>query len=84
MTITEGYLNHPVFKLVSDTAKVFFFDHLGDKLLLRLQLWESVTHLCHKCRHELMQETVFLSEESISIANGSSQDTTDDVTCLCI
>ena len=59
-----------------------FFDNLRNQCLLSFQLWESIAHLMYEGRNEFIEETVFLSEESISIANGSSQDTTDDITCF--
>ena len=59
-------------------------DHLGDELLLGFQFGESVTHFVHQCRHELVDESLFLSQEGVCIAHGTAQDAADDISCLCI
>ena len=61
-----------------------FLHHLRDQLLLSLQFRESIAHLMHKCRHELIEETFFLTKECISITHGTAKNTTNHITCFCI
>ena len=59
-----------------------FLNHLGDKLLLGLQLGEGTAHLGNECWNKLVQETILLIQEGIGITYGTAQDTTDNITCL--
>ena len=83
LQLIHGIAEHTDTLIERPQERLFLFlNHLGDQLLLSLQLWEGITHLCHQCRHEFMQETVLLSEEGISITHSTTQDTTDDIACL--
>ena len=63
--------------------RVFFFlNNLRDQLLLSLQLGEGITHLSNEGRHKLMQETILLSQERISIAHSTTKDATNDIASL--
>ena len=61
-----------------------FLDNLGNQLLLSLQFGEGIAHLVNEGGDEFIEETIFLAEESVSVANGTSQDTTNHIAGLCI
>ena len=65
-------------------AVFLFLDNLGNQLLLSLQFGECIAHLVYQSRNELIKESVLLSEEGVCVAYGTTQDTTNHVTCLCI
>ena len=57
-------------------------DDLCDELLLLAKLWVGTAHLMHEHGNEFIHECALLVEECIGIANGTTQDATDDVAGL--
>ena len=55
---------------------------MEDEVVLSLEFGESLSHL--SCEHgdELIDERFLLSEERVSVTNGTAKDAADDVTCL--
>ena len=50
--------------------------------MLSLEFWECLTHLTGQYGDELIDECLLLSEECVSVAHGTAEDTTDYVACL--
>ena len=63
---------------------LFLLDHTLDQGLLCLQLRISVTHRLNQHGQELIHESGLAVEEGITVTNGTTQDTTDHVTCLSV
>ena len=83
LQLAHGFVYHRD-TLVQRTQEriLLFLDDLRDELLLSLQLGEGIAHLVHQCGNELIEESVFLSEEGVGIAYGTTQDAADDVAGL--
>ena len=69
----------------SSEERVFLlFDNSADELLLSLEFREGIAHLLHQYWQQTEQECFFLSEEGVGIAYGAAQDTSDNISSLCI
>ena len=56
----------------------------GNQFLLCIQFGISGAHVLDEYGEELVHECLLLSEERVTVAHGTAEDTTDDVTCLAL
>ena len=66
----------------AEEGVLLFLDDAADELLLSLQFGEGVAHLLDERRQELVEESLFLTEEGIGVAHGAAQDAADDIAGL--
>ncbi len=66
----------------AEEAVLLFLDDTYDKLILSLKLWISITHSLDENWQKLIEESFLLSEVSICVTYGTTEDTTDHVTGL--
>ena len=59
-----------------------FFHYAANELLLCRQLGVGSAHFLYKDGQQLIQEGLFLAEEGVGVAHGTTQDATNDVSCL--
>ena len=83
LQLLHGIIQHTDTFIERAKERLFLLlDHLTDELLLCLQLREGVTHLVDEGGEQTIEEALLLSEEGVGIADGTAQDTTDDIACL--
>ena len=63
--------------------RVFLFlDDLSDERLLCFQFGEGVAHLIDEHGQQFVQKCLFLTEESIGVAHGTTQNSANHIACL--
>ena len=59
-----------------------FFDDAGNELLLRFEFGEGIAHFIDEHGQEFIEKRIFLTQERVGIAHGTTQDATNHVACL--
>ena len=80
----EAFLYKLLPTLVERAQEGFFLllHHAGNERLLSLQFGEGVAHLLDERGQQLVEESLFLSEERVGIAHGAAQDAADNIAGL--
>ena len=83
LQLLHGIIQHTDTFIERAKERLFLLlDDLSDELLLCLQLREGIAHLVDEGGEQTIEEALLLSEEGVGIADGTAQDTTDDIACL--
>ena len=85
LTCSAGFVHQFIQQtdtLFQGTQEGFFlgFDNRSDLCLLLHQLRIGLTHVCDELRHELIEESRTHIEEGITVTNGTTENTTNDIT----
>ena len=83
--VVHGIVEQVDAALQSTEERLFLFlHHTSDEFALSRQLGEGFTHLFDEHGQEPEEEALFLSEERIGIADGTTEDAADDISSLSI
>ena len=87
LTSCLGLFHHATEQLdtVFECAKeriLFFLHHLHDEVFLCRKFWEGISHLVDERRHKFVDECLLLSKERVAIADCTTKDSTNHVSCL--